>query len=596
MFSNILNSLYFSLWTTYGCKVYISTDDITTKSGCDKLIKDSKNIAPIGGIFNLAVALRDSIFINQDKIKFCESLAPKAVATKHLDEISRKQCPNLEHFVVFSSVSCGRGNAGQSNYGMANSIMERIIEDRVANGYPGKAIQWGAVGEVGLVADMAEDRIDMEIGGTLQQRISSCLQELDILLTVADPIVGSMVVAEKRAGRAGQENIIETVMNIMGIRDMKSLSLNTTLSEMGMDSLMAVEIKQTLERDFELILTPQDLRSLTFHKLQEYSDAKQHEAGESVKMMLTTESSSMGLDFLIRNLGDESNSHIDLLPIKTNADGGNLSLITNPKVIIPGLEGVAGQAWYSLGAKLKSQSSVLQLHNTADMTSIETIVDHVIETVRKSIKPQGKFYIVAYSFGTFVALELVKRLEKFGYNGQILLIDGAPHFLKELTHRHFGENMSDDDLYNILLSNIITSIFTEEKADSLYQIFQSLSTIDEKLSKFKEYTKRQNFYSVSYSETMMRAMANRIKIAHNWNLDQPLLRTAITLVRPSEVALGHMEEDYNLQKVTKGRVCVRFIEGSHTTMMDNPMLAQIINEFDPALEEDKEFEKYINRK
>lgn len=92
----------------------------------------------------MAVALRDGIFENQNVNYFCESLAPKADATKHLDEISRKLCPQLKHFVVFSSVSCGRGNAGQSNYGMSNSIMERIMEKRHKEGFPAKAIQWGA--------------------------------------------------------------------------------------------------------------------------------------------------------------------------------------------------------------------------------------------------------------------------------------------------------------------------------------------------------------------------------------------------------------------------------------------------------------------
>lgn len=51
-------------------------------------------------------------------------------------------------FVVFSSVSCGRGNAGQTNYGMSNSVMERICESRKMAGYPALAIEWGAVGEV----------------------------------------------------------------------------------------------------------------------------------------------------------------------------------------------------------------------------------------------------------------------------------------------------------------------------------------------------------------------------------------------------------------------------------------------------------------
>jgi hypothetical protein len=42
-----------------------------------------------------------------------------------------------------------------------------------------------------------------------------------------------------------------------------------------MDSMMAVEIKQSLEREFEVFLTAQEIRSLTFARLQELSAAKQ---------------------------------------------------------------------------------------------------------------------------------------------------------------------------------------------------------------------------------------------------------------------------------------------------------------------------------
>ena len=94
--------------------------------------------------------------------------------------------------------------------------MERICEKRVAEGLPGLAVQWGAIGDVGLVADMQEDNKELVIGGTLQQRISSCLQELDGFLNQESPIVSSMVVAEKRAGSGSNTNIVDTVLNIMG--------------------------------------------------------------------------------------------------------------------------------------------------------------------------------------------------------------------------------------------------------------------------------------------------------------------------------------------------------------------------------------------
>ncbi|CAF5042184.1 unnamed protein product, partial [Rotaria magnacalcarata] len=47
----------------------------------------------------------------------------------------------------------GRGNAGQTNYGYANSTMERICEQRQKDGLPGLAIQWGAIGDVGMVIE-----------------------------------------------------------------------------------------------------------------------------------------------------------------------------------------------------------------------------------------------------------------------------------------------------------------------------------------------------------------------------------------------------------------------------------------------------------
>lgn len=91
------------------------------------------------------------------------SFLPKARSTALLDTVSRKLCPQLEHFVVFSSVSCGRGNVGQSNYGLSNSIMERICEERRAEGLPALAIQWGAIGDVGLVAESVSNFINFII-------------------------------------------------------------------------------------------------------------------------------------------------------------------------------------------------------------------------------------------------------------------------------------------------------------------------------------------------------------------------------------------------------------------------------------------------
>lgn len=81
--------------------------------------------------------LRDALIENQTAQSFEVVCMPKVMVTKHLDAITRQFCPQIDHFVVFSSVSCGRGIIGQTNYGYANSVMERICEARNEAGLPG---------------------------------------------------------------------------------------------------------------------------------------------------------------------------------------------------------------------------------------------------------------------------------------------------------------------------------------------------------------------------------------------------------------------------------------------------------------------------
>lgn len=578
------------MWESYGTKVVISTTDITTKEGCEKLLQQANKIGPVAGIFNLAVVLRDSILENQTIQKFEESLGPKAIATKWFDEVSRKLCPNLKHFVVFSSVSCGRGNAGQSNYGMANSIMERIVEKRMEEGLPGKAIQWGAVGEVGLVADMQEDKLDMEIGGTLQQRISSCLQELDPLMLNASPIVASMVVAEKRVGGDGKGNILATVMNIMGVRDIKSISMDASLSELGMDSLMAVEIKQTLEREFEIFLSPQDLRSLTFQKLQELGESRE-KGPEQIKLKLANEDRPVGMAMLLRSLGDEANSEKTILRLASKNDKEKY---LSCALIIPGIEGIAGNAWHTLAASISLPTFVLQLSQATEIPTIEGIAKSLYDDVVSTLKSTEYFYLVGYSFGSTIALELARLLEENGMSGKVLLIDGSPKFLRQLAIGQMSEDYNDEIVQCVILSGIIRTIFPDENSEDLFAKILELPHWLDRVNKLIEMSQQQHVYSEPFLRKSADALYKRLKALMGWtNSDTKKINAPITLVRPTEVSVVDIEEDYGLSNHTSGSVSLKFIEGNHISMLENTKLAQIINELDPELESDKVFEKYI---
>lgn len=95
--------------------------------------------------------LRDNIIKEQTKSAFDDVFRAKIVSGQNMDTVTRKHCRELDHFVVFSSIACGRGNVGQSNYGMANSALEKLCEKRQRENLPGLAIQWGPIGEVGTL-------------------------------------------------------------------------------------------------------------------------------------------------------------------------------------------------------------------------------------------------------------------------------------------------------------------------------------------------------------------------------------------------------------------------------------------------------------
>lgn len=74
--------------------------------------------------------------------------------------------------------------------------------------------------------------------------------------------------------RHPQVLLIDTY-NFIGIKDLKSISLTWTVSELGMDSILAIELKQIIETEFDIGINPQDLKMMTFGKLYKLKEEKE---------------------------------------------------------------------------------------------------------------------------------------------------------------------------------------------------------------------------------------------------------------------------------------------------------------------------------
>nr|KAF7431538.1 hypothetical protein H0235_004462 [Vespula pensylvanica] len=339
--------------------------DAANRDSSELIVKSAIDQGPVDGIFNLAASLKDSICRNQTPETFEESFKGKAWATKCLDEVTRKLCPDLRHFVVFSSVSCGRGNAGQTNYGMANSIMERICEKRVEEGFPGLDIQWGAIGDVGLVAEMQNEDKEFVIGGTLLQRISSCLQVLNGFLVQDKTVVGSMIIADKR-NNSNMNNVVDAVLNILCIKDLNNINPRSFLPKLRMDSMPAVEIKQTLEREYEIYLTATDIRNLNLVKLVDMNN----------------------------NLTENT------ISLKTSSVE-----VRDEIFFLPGIEGYAN-AFKTLESKIKSPATCFQFETNYELKSIEAITNFILLHILDKLEGRSEFILVGYSFGLLIGIEL----------------------------------------------------------------------------------------------------------------------------------------------------------------------------------------------
>ena len=226
------------------------------------------SIATISGIFNLAMITSDALFINQSIDTFSSVCKPKLSVTHNLDVMTRRQCNSLQYFVTFSSIVSGRGNAGQTNYGFANSAMERICEKRRKDGLHGLAIQWGAIGDVGIVAENMGGN-DVVIADTIPQRIHSCLQILDQMLQSSQSVVCSHVKAHRKRQIevTSKTDLLSKVCNALGIRDKTKLKSSTSLGELGIDSLMVAQIKQLLEQECSKNYS-NDIRKITINDLK----------------------------------------------------------------------------------------------------------------------------------------------------------------------------------------------------------------------------------------------------------------------------------------------------------------------------------------
>ncbi|KAF5284901.1 hypothetical protein FQA39_LY16856 [Lamprigera yunnana] len=560
-------------WKKYEVVTHISTADVTTEEGCVRLMDEANKLGPVECIFNLAVVLKDAILENQTEDNFKTAFAPKALATKYLDAVSRNMCPMIRKFVVFSSIVSGRGNAGQTNYGMANSAMERICENRKSDGFPALAVQWGAIGDVGLVAEMLELQQEIEIGGVLQQRISSCLTVLDTFLNQDNPIVSSMMVGEKKRNTSAFGSVIDCVMNILGIKDLKSIGEHLTLAQLGMDSIMGLEIKQTLERGYETILTPQDIRLLTFAKLKEMESEVVDSTESGISTTIDPKYELLHLFTL--NVAEEAKPFQPVVRLKSSVVESVLAPVL---FILPGIDNHYG-GFESLAAKLLCHVFCVQYEFNH---SVDSTIDHTAKCLLPYLygysSLSAPFVIAAYSISSVIAVHLVSLLERQGRIGQLILIDGSPQMIQKII-LHLIPDIHNEQIYqSYIIAGFAKSFLTFDDTLKLKDSLLKCKDLDERVELIFRHFPKATSEFIDSKKAIIKSAYGRCSATIMYNPTFKKLKTMVTLIKASQGLLPEISHDYDMQKLCQEPVQVHTIEGNHLSILKSDGLALIVNE------------------
>ena len=247
-----------------------------------------RDMLPITGIVHAAMVLDDGLLPQLTRERFERVLRPKLQGALALDRLTRQD--PIETFLMFSSITTTLGNPGQSNYVAANAAVEALARRRRAEGLPGMSIGWGPIEDVGYLArEKAVSDVLAQRVGNAHMRSADALALLPRLLAsghshvdvgqvqwgalrqhlphLATPMFAELMQGEvseagqvdiarllaegtPEEGRALVGQILAEEVAAITKGSTPQIDLSRSLTDLGMDSLMAVELRMALERRF----------------------------------------------------------------------------------------------------------------------------------------------------------------------------------------------------------------------------------------------------------------------------------------------------------------------------------------------------------
>ncbi len=113
--------------------------------------KIATEMPPLKGVFHSGAVILDQPISEIDEATFQNVMRSKALGAWNLHLITKHL--QLDHFVLYSSVANLVGNSRQAAYSAANGFLNGLAHLRSSQQLPGTSVNWGAIADVGVVAN-----------------------------------------------------------------------------------------------------------------------------------------------------------------------------------------------------------------------------------------------------------------------------------------------------------------------------------------------------------------------------------------------------------------------------------------------------------
>jgi hypothetical protein len=240
--------------------------------------------------------LKDQLLLRMDQAALHTVLSPKVNGSWALHQAT--QGLPLDFFVLFSSASALLGQLGQANYAAGNAFMDALAHQRRAQGRPALSINWGPWAEVGMfarldattqagrsaVATLAPQQGLQVLAHLLERQATQTIvidadwQRMPPVALLADltktpatdepsaetaadatALLLDLLLADPATRVARLEEQLRLAAGKIFQLAPAQLDIHVALPEPGMDSIMAVELKNAIERTFGLTISIVDL-------------------------------------------------------------------------------------------------------------------------------------------------------------------------------------------------------------------------------------------------------------------------------------------------------------------------------------------------